>query len=143
MKTKMNKYETEISKYLKQKESNISKANKKSKHKHQYEECLIQYRWNFKSNVFTQEEKDKIHTSLNSYCAVCGKIKGYLQNGKYHTEIEELQKERQKGKPYWVGISDEELYERYHNRLPVFFVKDIYKEKYVDLEQTERNKTNE
>lgn len=139
----MNKYETEIPKYLKQKESNISKANKKSKHKHQYEECLIQYRWNFKSNVFTQEEKDKIHISLNSYCAVCGKIKGYLQNGKYHTEIEELKKERQKGKPYWVGILDEELYERYHNRLPVFFVKDIYKEKYVDLEQTERNKTNE
>lgn len=139
----MNKYETEIPKYLKQKESNISKANKKSKHKHQYEECLIQYRWNFKSNVFTQEQQDKIHTSLSGYCAVCGKIKGYLQNGKYHTEIEELKKERQKEKPYWVGISDEELYERYHNRLPVFFVKDIYKEKYVDLEQTERNKTNE
>lgn len=93
----MNQYETEISKYLKQKESDVSKAKKKSKHKHQYEECLIQYRRNFKSNVFTQEEKDKIHTSLSSYCAVCGKIKGYLQNGKYHTEIEELQKERQKG----------------------------------------------
>lgn len=74
---------SETPKYLKHKESNISKAKKKSKHKHQYEECLIQYRWNFKSNVFTQEEKDKIHTSLSSYCAVCGKIKGYLQNGKY------------------------------------------------------------
>lgn len=49
----MNKYKAEIPKYLKQKESNISKAKKKSKHKHQYEECLIQYRWNFKSNVFT------------------------------------------------------------------------------------------
>ena len=32
-------------------------------------------------------------------------------------------------------ISDEELYEKYHNKLPVFFVDDIYKEKYVDLEQ--------
>ena len=37
----------EIPKYLKQKESNISKAIKKSKHKHQYEECLLRYRWNF------------------------------------------------------------------------------------------------
>ncbi len=31
----------DISKYLKQKESNISKSNRKSKHKHQYKECLI------------------------------------------------------------------------------------------------------
>lgn len=133
----MNKYETEIPKYLKQKESNVSKVKKKSKHKHQYEECLIQYKRNFKSNVFTQEEKNKIHTSLSGYCAICGKIKGYLQNGKYHTEIEELQKERQKGKPYWVGISDEELYERYHNRLPVFFVDNIWEDGYVNLEQLE------
>lgn len=136
----MNKYETEIPKYLKQRESNISKANKKSKHKHKYEECLIQYRWNFKSNVFTQAEKDKIHTSLSSCCVVCGKIKGYLQNGKYHTEIEELQKERQKqkGKPYWVKIPDEEIYERYHDKLPVFFVEDIWKDGYVNLK--EKNK---
>ena len=39
--------------------------------------------------------------------------------------------------------NDEELYGKYHDKLPVFFVEDIYKEKYVDLEQTERNKTNE
>lgn len=36
---------------------------------------------------------------------------------------------------YYSLITDEELYERYHNKLPVFFVEDIYKEKYVDLEQ--------
>lgn len=50
----------EIPKYLKRKENDISKANKKSKHKHQYEECLIRYKWNW--------EENKIHTSLNSYC---------------------------------------------------------------------------
>ena len=32
-------------------------------------------------------------------------------------------------------ISNEELYEKYHNKLPVFFVEDIFKEKYVNLEQ--------
>lgn len=37
-----NQFNNEIPKYLKQKESNVSKAKKKSKHKHQYEECLIQ-----------------------------------------------------------------------------------------------------
>lgn len=36
--------ENEIPKHLKSKESNISKSHRKSKHRHQYEECLIQYR---------------------------------------------------------------------------------------------------
>lgn len=35
--------EQEISKYKKSTESNISKSNRKVKHKHQYKECLIQY----------------------------------------------------------------------------------------------------
>ncbi len=35
--------EQEIPKYRKSTDSNISKSNRKSKHKHQYEECLIQY----------------------------------------------------------------------------------------------------
>lgn len=39
--------ENEIPKYLKSTESNISKSNRKSKHKHHYEECLIQYRSTF------------------------------------------------------------------------------------------------
>ena len=131
----MNKYETEIPKYLKQKESNVSKAKKKSKHKHQYEECLIQYRWNFKSNVFTQEEKERIHTSLCSYCTICGKIGGIIKNSKYQKEIETLQKQRQIGSNFWISISGEEIYKIYHDRLPAFFIEDIYKEKYVNLEK--------
>ena len=39
--------ENEIPKYLKPTESNISKSNRKSKHKHQYEEFLIQYKSTF------------------------------------------------------------------------------------------------
>ena len=38
------------------------------------------------------------------------------------------------GKCYQV-MTSEELYEKYHNKLPVFFVEDIFKEKCVDLEQ--------
>lgn len=56
--------ENEIPKYLKSTESDISKSNRKSKHKHHYEECLIQNKWNFKSNVFTQEEKERIPLPL-------------------------------------------------------------------------------
>ena len=33
--------DNEIGKYIKKKESNTSKAGKKSKHKHIYEECII------------------------------------------------------------------------------------------------------
>ena len=130
----MNKYEIEIPKYLKQRESNISKAKKKSKHKHHYEECLIQYKWNFKNNAFDQEEKERMHTSLSSYCTICGKINERFKENKsivkdYIRTIDSL-----KGK-YHSRISDEELYEKYHDKLPVFFVEDIFKERYVDLEQ--------
>lgn len=127
--------DSEIPKYLKQKESNVSKVNKKSKHKHQYEECLIQYKWNFKSNAFTQEEKERIHTSLSSYCTICGKIGGIIKNSKYQKEIDVLQKQRQTGSNFWISLSGEEIYKMYHDKLPVFFVDNIFKEKYVDLGQ--------
>ena len=122
----------EIPKYLKSTESNISKSNRKSKHKHHYEECLIQYKWNFKSTVFT----DKIHTSLHSYCTICGKIGDRFKENKSIVKdyIREVNSPIGKCKCY-SRILDEELYEKYHDKLPVFFVKNIYKEKYVDLEQ--------
>ena len=126
----MNKYEIEIPKYLKQRESNISKAKKKSKHKHHYEECLIQ-------NPFSFAGKNSIHTQLSSYCTICGKIGEYLKSGKYSKEIESLHKQRQEADKHFcvISISGEELYEKYHDKLPVFFVEDIFKEKYVDLGQ--------
>lgn len=60
--------DSEIPKYLKQKESNVSKAKKKSKHKHQYEECLIQY--NMKIGLINKPTT--LVTSLHSYCTICG-----------------------------------------------------------------------
>lgn len=128
--------ENEIPKYLKSTESNISKSNRKSKHKHYYEECLIQYKWNFKSNAFAQEEKERIHTSLSSYCTICGKINERFKENKSIVKdyIREVNSPIGKCKCY-SRISDEELYEKYHNKLQVFFVEDIYKERYVDLKQ--------
>lgn len=135
MKPINSKTENEIPKYLKSTESSISKSNRKSKHKHHYEECLIQNKWNFKSNAFTQEEKERIHTSLSSYCIICGKIGGIIKNSKYQKEIEVLQEQSQTESNFWISISGEEVYEMYHDKMPVFIVEDIYKEKYVDLEQ--------
>ena len=112
----------EIPKYLKWKENDISKANKKSKHKHQYEECLIRYKWNW--------DEHKIHTSLNSYCTICGKINDKMKNS---IVIDYMQKvDTPVGKRY-LQISEDILYDTYHDRLPVCFVEDICKDKYVNL----------
>lgn len=124
--------ENEIQKYLKQKESNISKSNRKSKHKHQYEECLIQYR-------STSIGKIHLNTGLYTYCIICGKINERFKGNKSIVKDYVREVNSPIGKCY-SRISDEELYEKYHNKLSVFFVEDIFKEKYVDLEQNNNPK---
>lgn len=128
------KQEQDIPKYLKQKESNISKSNRKSKHKHNYEECLIQYEPTF-------ARKDHIRTSLNTYCTVCGKIADRFKENRSIVKdyIREINSPIKNCKCY-SRIPDEELYEKYHDKLPVFFVEDIFKEKYVDLEQNRNSR---
>lgn len=125
------KTKSDITKYLKQKESNISKSNRKSKHKHHYEECLIQ-------NKFIFAGKTHLNTGLYTYCTICGKINERFKENKSIVKDYIREVNSPIGKCH-SRISDEELYEKYHDKLPVFF----YKEMYVDFEQTERNKTNE
>ena len=117
--------ENEIPKYLKQKESNISKSNRKSKHKHQYEECLIQYRSTFIG-------KTHLNISLYTYCTICGKINERFKENKSIVKDYIRTVDTSIGKCY-SHIPDEELYERYKDKLPVFFVEDIWKDKYVNL----------
>ena len=121
----MNEYESEIPKYLKPKENNVSKAKKKSKHKHQYEECLLQYDFNF-------NEKNNRHTHLSSYCTICGKIGDRFKEGKSIVKDYRRTVDTPIGKCYQM-ISDEELYERYHDKMPVFFIEDIWKDGYINL----------
>lgn len=111
--------ENEITKYLKSTESNISKSNRKSKHKHQYEECLIQYRSTFIG-------KTHLNTGLYTYCTICEKINERFKENKSIVKdyIREVNSSTCK---YYSHIPDEELYEKYHDKLPVFFVEDIYK----------------
>lgn len=67
--------ENEMPKYLKSTESNISKSNRKSKHKHQYKECLIQYRFAFIGKTY-------LNTGLYTYCTICGKINERFKENK-------------------------------------------------------------
>ena len=118
--------ENKTPKYLKQKESNTSKSNRKSKHKHQYEECLIQYPIAFAGRTH-------ISTKLYGYCSICGKI-GSVKNGKYKAELEQLEKSRQDNSNFLITISGDEIYERYHNKLPIFYIEDSFAN-YVVLEK--------
>ena len=71
---------------------------------------------------------------FTQYCTICGKI------GDKFKDANSIVKDYRRAidtpicKCY-SHITSEELYERYHDKLPVFFVKDVFKEKYVDLEQ--------
>lgn len=123
----MNEYENEIPKHKKQKRNNVSQSRYKSKHKHHYEECLIQYKSTF-------SEKRRLNTGLYTYCTICGKISDRFKEDKSIVKDYIRIIDTSIGKCYSL-ISDEELYEKYHDKLSVFFVEDIYKEKYVDLEQ--------
>lgn len=125
--------DSEIPKYLKQKESNVSKAKKKSKHKHQYEECLIQY----DSSI----RKGHMITSLSSYCTICGKIGDRFKEDKSIVKDYRRTVDTPIGRWYQV-MTSEELYERYHDRLSVFFVKDYWKNGYVNLNKEKNKKEN-
>ena len=116
--------EQEIPKYKKSTESNISKSNRKAKHKHQYKECLIQYPISFAG-------KDRIQIHLCSYCIICGKIGDRVKDSIVKDYIKSELHSR--GISYSI-MSGTELYEKYHNKMPVFFVKDMF-EKYVYLKQ--------
>ena len=119
----------EIPKYKKNTGSNISDSAKKTKHKHHYEECLIQHTFNFPG------KESHISTNLQSYCTICGKI------GDRFRENKSIVKDYYRTTNSVLGmcrsvITSQKLYKHYHNKMPVFFVKDIYKDKYVDLKQT-------
>lgn len=126
--------EQEVPKYKKPTDSNISKSNRKSKHKHQYEECLLQY--NFAYNDYTNN-RTNTSTHLGSYCIICGKIGDRFKEDKSIVKDYEHTDDTPIGKCYQI-MTSEELYGRYHNKLPVFFVENYWKDGYVNLEQNDK-----
>lgn len=77
-----------------------------------------------------------INLLVHSYCTICGKIGDRFKEDKsivkdYRRTIDTLI-----GKCYST-ISSEELYERYHDKMSVFFVEDYWKDGYVNLEQND------
>lgn len=126
----MNNFDQEIPKYMKNTGSNVSKIEKKSKHKHQYEECIIRYKFSFMG-------KNNLHTELSSYCSICGKIGNRFSEEKSIVKDKVIRKQLSNGLKYPTHMSGEEIYEQYHDRLPVFYTE--FSDKYVDLNQKEND----
>lgn len=58
--------------YKKKKDGNISKANKKSKHKHIYDKIAIFF-FQYK-NGYTFDGEKSFYFRCNEYCSICGKL---------------------------------------------------------------------
>ena len=73
--------------------------------------------------------KNNLTTRLLSYCTICGKIGDRFSEEKSIVEDKVLHKQ--------LPMSGKEIYEQYHDRLPVFNAE--YSDKYVNLNQRENN----
>lgn len=73
-------------------------------------------------------------TSLSSYCTICGKLGDRFKEDKSIVKDYRRIIDTSTGRLHQV-MTSEELYERYHDKLPVFFVEDYWKDGYVNLER--------
>lgn len=81
--------------------------------------------------------KDNLTTQLLSCCPICGKIGNRFSEGKSIVEDKVLHKQLPNGWKYVTHMSGEEIYEQYHDKLPVFNAE--FSDKYVNLNQRENN----
>lgn len=99
-------FNNDIPKYIKKKESSVSKSKAKSKHKHEYVDCLL--------------IEDNGYPRKGTYCKICGKI------GKFN--FFEIVPEN----GYWIVLDSDEVLEKYKD-LEKVYVNDIW-QKYVALD---------
>ena len=62
---------------------------------------------------------------MHSYCTICGKIGDRFKENKSIVKDYRRTVDTPIGKCYSL-ITDEELYEKYHDKLPVFFIENIF-----------------
>ena len=102
---------SEIGKYIKKRKSDTSKANLKSKHKHTYQDALI-------------DELSYGIVGVGTYCTICGKLGNLIIP---HDILEDKYGVR------YRSLTKEEIRVRY-SHLPHFTIDNWYKTKYVNLE---------
>ncbi len=122
-----NKNMEDISVYKKKKASNVSKSKKKSNHKHDYKECLIEYPLKIYFNINNRGEQTGICNAR--YCSICGKLNG----SKYHDTIKEWNSSF--NRYVCRGLTKEERKEKY-KALPYFKLETPFQE-YVSINNCE------
>ena len=102
----------EIAKHRKKK-NNSSKSDKKSDHKHEYQDCLLMCKYNW---------SDEYYVHKDQYCIVCGKINAhyYQAFGEYVQDIDK---------------DNDTIITKYPN-LPVFHLQK-YTDDYVNLQEAQ------
>ena len=103
----MSNFDNDIPKYIKKKQSSVSKSKEKSKHKHQYVDCLL------------IDRNNRPHRS--EYCKICGKIRDV-----YFFETEKIEDR------YHI-LSKEQVFEKYRD-LEKKYINSFW-DKYVSLEE--------
>lgn len=73
----------DVSKYVKKKKSNVSKASKRADHKHEYELVIVKWVW---SDPFL---KGKPSYHLGERCTICNKIRSLAWNDNRNFYINE------------------------------------------------------
>lgn len=106
----MNDYSNDVPKYIKKKESSVSKSKVKSKHNHEYVNCLL--------------VKDNDRPYKATYCKICGKI----------GNINFFETERTEN-GYFRILDTDEVFEKYKD-LERFYIDDIWND-YVVLNKEE------
>lgn len=82
--------EQEVGKYIKKKPSSISKAAKKSDHKHNWKEAIVGYLR--KPNALYNDLHEPRHVyGLGKYCSICDQVKlirwWYQKDGRLYDDI--------------------------------------------------------
>lgn len=104
----MKNFDNEVPKHIKKKESSVSKSEKKSKHKHEYVDCLL------------IEKDNSPHKA--TYCKICGKI----------GDLNFFESEKCEDGLYRM-LHDDEVFEKYKD-LEKIYVEDIW-QKYVVIDK--------
>lgn len=93
----------------------------KSKHKHDYQKCLFEYNvpTYVNMNGFSVQ-KDMVHTAIGTYCSICGKVGDINWMSMLNPEK--------------VPDDDKRELNPETRTVPVFWLDDIYKQKFVTLD---------
>ena len=104
----MSNFDNDIPKYIKKKQSSVSKSKEKSKHKHQYVDCLL--------------IEDNGYPHKATYCKICGKI----------GDLSFFEKEQTKD-GYFRILDTDEVFDK-HKDLENIYIDDIW-QKYVVIDK--------